>query len=146
MNNFPARFWHCISMNPSAVCRFSSSLHTFQSLLSNSKTLSTSQLLSIPSTRPVLLHRNRIEISTITRNFSRSSIRLQLPHQMATKKVLVVFGATGIQGGSVVKAIMGDSKTKEAWTVRGVTRDTSKPSAKALEKLGAETISVRCQV
>jgi len=61
---------------------------------------------------------------------------------MATKKVLVVFGATGVQGGSVVKAILGDSKLKESWTVRGITRDTSKPSAKALEAQGAETVAV----
>jgi hypothetical protein len=61
---------------------------------------------------------------------------------MATKKVLVVFGATGVQGGSVVKAILGNSKLKESWTVRGITRDTSKPSAKALEAQGAETIAV----
>jgi len=60
---------------------------------------------------------------------------------MATKKVLVVFGATGIQGGSVVKAVLGDPKMREAWTVRGVTRDVSKPSAKALESLGAETVA-----
>ncbi|PVH83435.1 putative NmrA-like family domain-containing protein 1 [Cadophora sp. DSE1049] len=60
---------------------------------------------------------------------------------MAAKKVLVVFGATGVQGGSVVKAILGDSKMRENWTVRGVTRDVSKPSSKALESLGAETIA-----
>jgi uncharacterized protein YbjT (DUF2867 family) len=61
---------------------------------------------------------------------------------MATKKVLVVFGATGVQGGSVVKAFLGDSKLRDAWTVRGVTRDVSKPSAKTLEAQGAETIAV----
>jgi len=60
---------------------------------------------------------------------------------MATKKVLVVFGATGGQGGSVVRSILGDSKLKETWTVRGITRDVSKPSAKALEELGAETVA-----
>lgn len=60
---------------------------------------------------------------------------------MASKKLLVVFGATGAQGGSVVKSILGDSKLRESWTVRGVTRDVSKPSAKALESLGAETIA-----
>ncbi|KAH6669409.1 putative NmrA-like family domain-containing protein 1 [Halenospora varia] len=60
---------------------------------------------------------------------------------MATKKVLVVFGATGAQGGSVVKAILGDSKMRDSWTVRGVTRDVSKPSAKALESQGAETVA-----
>jgi uncharacterized protein YbjT (DUF2867 family) len=61
---------------------------------------------------------------------------------MAAKKVLVVFGATGIQGGSVIKAVLGDAKMKESWTVRGVTRDVSKASAKALEALGAETVAV----
>lgn len=60
---------------------------------------------------------------------------------MSDKKVLVVFGATGMQGGSVVKAVLGDAKMREEWTVRGVTRDVSKPSAVALEKLGAETVS-----
>lgn len=61
---------------------------------------------------------------------------------MAAKKVLVVFGATGVQGGSVVKSILGDAKLRDSWTVRGVTRDVSKPSAKALEDLGAETVAV----
>jgi uncharacterized protein YbjT (DUF2867 family) len=61
---------------------------------------------------------------------------------MATKKIITVFGATGGQGGSVVKSILGDAKMKETWTVRGVTRDVSKPSAKALESLGAETVAV----
>jgi len=59
---------------------------------------------------------------------------------MAAKKVVVVFGATGVQGGSVVKAILGDPKMKADWVVRGVTRDVSKPSAKALEAQGAETV------
>jgi uncharacterized protein YbjT (DUF2867 family) len=62
---------------------------------------------------------------------------------MAAKKVLVVFGATGVQGGSVAKAILGDAKLRDSWTVRGVTRDVSKASAKALESLGAETVAVR---
>jgi uncharacterized protein YbjT (DUF2867 family) len=61
---------------------------------------------------------------------------------MAAKKVLVVFGATGVQGGSVAKAILGDAKMRESWTVRGVTRDVSKASAKALNALGAETVAV----
>jgi len=60
---------------------------------------------------------------------------------MAAKKVVVVFGATGLQGGSVVKSILGDAKMRESWTVRGVTRDVTKPSAKALEKLGATTVA-----
>jgi hypothetical protein len=62
---------------------------------------------------------------------------------MATKKIITVFGATGAQGGSVVKSILGDAKMRENWIVRGVTRDTTKASAKALEALGAETVAVR---
>lgn len=65
---------------------------------------------------------------------------------MAAKKVVVVFGATGVQGGSVVKAILGDSKMAEGWSVRGVTRDVSKPSAKALQEQGAETVAVSLQI
>lgn len=61
---------------------------------------------------------------------------------MSAKQIITIFGATGAQGGSVAKAILGDSKMSQSWTVRGVTRDTTKDSAKALEKLGAETVSV----
>jgi len=60
---------------------------------------------------------------------------------MAAKKILVVFGATGGQGGSVVKSVLGDPKMKADWAVRGITRDVTKPSAKALEALGAETVA-----
>ncbi|KFY88900.1 hypothetical protein V500_06051 [Pseudogymnoascus sp. VKM F-4518 (FW-2643)] len=59
---------------------------------------------------------------------------------MPDKKIIVVFGATGAQGGSVVKSILSDSKLKEQWHVRGVTRDVTKPSAKALKDLGAEPV------
>ena len=58
------------------------------------------------------------------------------------KKVLVVFGATGAQGGSVVRSILSDPRTEASWTVRGVTRDRSKVSAKAIEAFGAETVTV----
>ena len=47
---------------------------------------------------------------------------------MATKKVLVVFGATGNQGGSVIKSILNDPKT-------------TKPNAKALETQGVECVA-----
>jgi hypothetical protein len=90
------------------------------------------------------------DIKSISSEFSnRSSISTKPPHiydinsfAMAAKKILVVFGATGVQGGSVVKAVLGDAKMRENWTVRGVTRDVSKPSAKKLESIGAETVAV----
>jgi hypothetical protein len=87
-------------------------------------------------------HRKSVQLSTIKRYLTIALIRPLNAFQMASKKVLVVFGATGIQGGSVVKAVLGDAKMREAWIVRGVTRDVSKPSAKALESLGAETVAV----
>lgn len=62
------------------------------------------------------------------------------------KKLIVVFGATGAQGGSVVQNILSDPKTKNDWAVRGVTRDVTKPSAKELEALGAETVAVSLPV
>lgn len=58
------------------------------------------------------------------------------------KKVLVVFGATGKQGGSVVRSVLSDPKSASIFSVRAITRDPSKPSAQALTKLGAECVPV----
>lgn len=60
---------------------------------------------------------------------------------MADKKLVVVFGATGVQGGSVVRTLLGDPKTAAKFSVRGVTRDASKPAAKDLVSLGAEVVT-----
>ena len=60
---------------------------------------------------------------------------------MAQKKVLVVFGATGNQGGSVIESILEDPDTANEFKIRGITRDPSKPNAKALEAKGVETIA-----
>jgi len=60
---------------------------------------------------------------------------------MASKKLVVVFGATGAQGGSVVKSILGDAKAAAQFSIRGITRDVSKPSAQALVANGAEMVS-----
>lgn len=59
-----------------------------------------------------------------------------------TKKILTIFGATGIQGGSVARSILIDPLTKSLYTVRAVTRDISKPAAQALLALGAELATV----
>lgn len=61
---------------------------------------------------------------------------------MTSKKVLTVFGATGTQGGSVVKSILGDPKTAAEYTIRAVTRDASKPAAQKLAESGAEVVTV----
>ncbi|XP_068945475.1 nmrA-like family domain-containing protein 1 [Petaurus breviceps papuanus] len=59
---------------------------------------------------------------------------------MTSKKVIVVFGATGSQGGSVARAILEDKD----FSVRALTRDVTRPAALALRDLGAEV--VRCDL
>lgn len=48
---------------------------------------------------------------------------------------ILVFGATGRQGGSVASALL-----KARWPVRALVRDNSKPSALALQRAGAELV------
>jgi len=55
---------------------------------------------------------------------------------MAEKKTVVVLGATGKQGGSVIRALLKEGKFR----VRGITRDSSKDSALMLREQGAEMI------
>ena len=56
-------------------------------------------------------------------------------------KLLVVFGATGQQGGSVVDYVINDPVLSKEYKVRAVTRDLSKPEAQALQKKGVEVAS-----
>ncbi len=49
-------------------------------------------------------------------------------------KVLVVFGATGQQGGSIVSFVQKDSALSKQYSIRAVTRDPSSPSAQALKQ------------
>ncbi len=58
-------------------------------------------------------------------------------------KMITVFGATGQQGGSVIRTILEDETLSKEFKVRGISRDTSKPEAQALLKRGIELISVR---
>ena len=57
---------------------------------------------------------------------------------MADKKVVVVVGATGSQGGGLVRAIMNDKGSQ--FTARAITRDVKSDKAKALAALGAEVV------
>ncbi|HWH63128.1 MAG TPA: NmrA/HSCARG family protein [Ginsengibacter sp.] len=57
---------------------------------------------------------------------------------MSAKKIITVFGATGSQGGGLVRAIANDPDSE--FTVRAVTRDPDSEKAKELSKLGAEVI------
>ena len=60
---------------------------------------------------------------------------------MSSKKIITVFGATGNQGGSIVSEWLSHPELKEKYTVRAVTRDTSKPAAQKLKSEGAEVVS-----
>lgn len=58
----------------------------------------------------------------------------------STKKLLTVFGATGNQGGSLVRTILNNSTLNAKYSLRGVTRDTSKPAAQQLSKRGVDVV------
>ncbi len=58
---------------------------------------------------------------------------------MAEKKIIAVFGATGAQGGGLVRAILRDPQG--GFAVRAITRDANSEKARALEKLGAEVVA-----
>ena len=53
-------------------------------------------------------------------------------------KVVAVVGATGAQGGGLVRAILGDQS--EDFVVRAVTRDVESPKAQDLARSGAEVV------
>ena len=58
---------------------------------------------------------------------------------MADRKIIAVLGATGAQGGGLVRAIQADPDA--GFVARAVTRDVNSPKAKALAALGAEVVA-----
>jgi uncharacterized protein YbjT (DUF2867 family) len=58
---------------------------------------------------------------------------------MADKKIIAVVGATGAQGGGLVRAILNDPNS--SFTVRAITRNTASDKGKELAKLGAEVVA-----
>ena len=59
---------------------------------------------------------------------------------MSGKKVIAVLGATGAQGGGLVRSILNDKSGE--FTARALTRDVNSDKAKALAALGAEVAAV----
>lgn len=55
-------------------------------------------------------------------------------------KLLVVFGATGQQGGSLVDFVLAEQELSLQFKVRAITRDTTKPAALALKGKGVEVV------
>jgi len=58
---------------------------------------------------------------------------------MAEKKIVAVVGATGAQGGGLVRAIANEPGS--GFVARALTRDVNSDKAKALAKLGAEVVA-----
>ncbi len=58
---------------------------------------------------------------------------------MAEKKVIAVVGATGAQGGGLVRAILADKAGE--FSARALTTDVNSEKAKALAKAGAEVVA-----
>ncbi|MEU4602982.1 NmrA/HSCARG family protein [Kribbella sp. NPDC023972] len=58
---------------------------------------------------------------------------------MSEKKLIAVVGATGAQGGGLVRAILEDPS--RAFAVRALTRNPESTQAKALEAAGAEVVA-----
>jgi uncharacterized protein YbjT (DUF2867 family) len=58
---------------------------------------------------------------------------------MAEKKTIAVVGATGAQGGGLVRAILADPQG--GFTARAITRDANSEKARELAALGAEVVA-----
>ena len=54
-------------------------------------------------------------------------------------KIIAVIGATGAQGGGLVRAILND--TRNGFTARAITRDVHSEKARKLAELGAEVVA-----
>ena len=57
---------------------------------------------------------------------------------MSEKKIIAVLGATGAQGGGLVRSILSDKDGE--FKVRALTRDVNSDKAKALANMGAEVV------
>ena len=58
---------------------------------------------------------------------------------MADKKIIAVLGATGAQGGGLVRAILNDPNG--GFAARAITRDVNSEKARGLARLGAEVVA-----
>ena len=58
---------------------------------------------------------------------------------MSDRRTIAVVGATGAQGGGVIRAILSDAKG--GFAARAITRDVTSAKARELAKLGAEVVA-----
>src|ERR1700687_3021043 len=68
-----------------------------------------------------------------------NSLKFVMEEIMAEKKIIAVLGATGAQGGGMVRAILNDPNG--GFAARAITRDVNGAKAKELAKLGAEVVA-----
>jgi uncharacterized protein YbjT (DUF2867 family) len=63
-----------------------------------------------------------------------------------SRKLLTVFGATGQQGGALINHILSTPSLYSTFTLRGVTRNSSKPSSTSLKEKGVDIVEVSCRI
>ena len=57
-------------------------------------------------------------------------------------KIFTIFGATGQQGGALIKYLLHHPRFSKSYIIRGVTRNASKAGALKLKDQGVEVIEV----
>src|SRR5258706_7037595 len=82
---------------------------------------------------------NSIRTQRFIRARHTSAVKLVTEDNVAEKKIIAVLGATGAQGGGMVRAIINDPNG--GFTARALTRDVNGAKAKALANLGAEVVA-----
>jgi uncharacterized protein YbjT (DUF2867 family) len=80
------------------------------------------------------MYLNVYEFKTPLSLWNKRNLKLKIME----KKIIVVFGATGAQGGGLANAILDDPNSEFA--VRAVTRDLTSDKSKALAAKGAEVV------
>ena len=85
-----------------------------------------------------LVHSSKIIKNANTPN--NSSQYKQFSTTTVMSKILTVFGATGVQGGSVINAVLASSTLSNTFKLRGVTRDPTKAPGQALAAKGVELV------
>ena len=89
---------------------------------------------------PSLRYVNWLLIGKVRKPFPGLIININIKFSfMAEKKTIVVFGATGAQGGGLAHAILNDPASE--FSVRAVTRDPDSDKAKELAARGAEVVA-----
>jgi hypothetical protein len=61
---------------------------------------------------------------------------------MEGRPLFTVFGATGQQGGALLRSLLTHTRYSKTYRLRGVTRDRKKPASKALAERGVEIVEV----